>query len=127
MRDIDEEEYGTDPLDPDSDDDGLCDGLPGSHPDCVYGEDVNGNGVFDPGETNPIDADTDDGGVSDGEEYMRGNDPNWTVDDDGPYGLYGGGGPTCTTMVTPQRDTRSPLWLFVLGLGAIRLLRRRRS
>ena len=48
----------TDPLDSDSDNDGIPDG----------GEDVSGNGQFDPGELDPVDADTDDDGLADGEE-----------------------------------------------------------
>ena len=48
----------TDPLDSDSDDDGLSDGE----------EDLDGDGVVDPGETDPFDADTDDDGLLDGEE-----------------------------------------------------------
>ncbi len=54
-----------DPNDPDSDNDGLSDG----------DEDLNHNGVFDPGETNLLDADTDDDGLSDGEEATFGTNP----------------------------------------------------
>lgn len=46
------------PLDRDSDDDGLKDGV----------EDVNQNGVVDPGETSPCSADSDDDGLQDGTE-----------------------------------------------------------
>jgi outer membrane protein OmpA-like peptidoglycan-associated protein len=53
-----EEMLGTDPLDADTDDDGLTDG-----------QELGGDGVFDEGQdTNPLDADTDDDGLSDGEE-----------------------------------------------------------
>jgi len=52
---------GTDPFDDDTDDDGLLDG-PGS------GEDVNANGIVDPGETDPRNADTDGDGIQDGTE-----------------------------------------------------------
>lgn len=48
---------GTDPNDPDSDNDGLTDG-----------EEVGSNGQLDAGETNPLDADSDDDGLSDGDE-----------------------------------------------------------
>lgn len=48
---------GTDPNDPDSDNDGLTDG-----------EEVGANGTLDAGETNPLDADSDDDGLSDGQE-----------------------------------------------------------
>ena len=47
-----------DPDDADSDDDGISDGL----------EDINGNGVVDPGETDPCNSDTDDDGILDGTE-----------------------------------------------------------
>ncbi len=46
---------GTDPLDPDSDDDGLIDGS----------EDLNADGILDAGETNPLDPDTDGDGLCD--------------------------------------------------------------
>lgn len=47
-----------DPDDADSDDDGISDGL----------EDVNANGVVDPGETDPCMSDTDGDGILDGTE-----------------------------------------------------------
>jgi len=53
--------HGTDPFDDDTDDDGLLDG-PGS------GEDINANGVVDPGETDPTNPDTDGDGIQDGTE-----------------------------------------------------------
>jgi hypothetical protein len=49
---------GTDPLDADTDNDLIVDGL----------EDLDQDGVVDAGETNPRDADTDDDAVRDGEE-----------------------------------------------------------
>jgi subtilisin family serine protease len=49
---------GTDPLDVDTDDDGIGDG----------DEDANHNGVIDGGETNPLLADTDGDGLQDGTE-----------------------------------------------------------
>lgn len=49
---------GTNPLDADSDDDGLADGV----------EDANHNGVVDPGERDPRSADTDGDGIQDGTE-----------------------------------------------------------
>lgn len=75
---------GTDPLDPDSDDDGLCDG-PNSAPMamvsvCVGGEDLNadgatvttigGSGSRGSGETDPQNSDTDGDGLTDGEEIL---------------------------------------------------------
>jgi MYXO-CTERM domain-containing protein len=61
----------TDPLDPDSDDDGLQDGE----------EDVDHDGAADLRETDPNDPDTDDGGVPDGEEVERGSNPLDPTDD----------------------------------------------
>ena len=58
INDVDE--IRTNPLDPDSDDDGLLDGE----------EDLNKNGRVDLGETNPMDRDSDDDGLSDGEEVI---------------------------------------------------------
>jgi MYXO-CTERM domain-containing protein len=71
----------TDPLNPDSDGDGLCDGSGNVPPVCRPGEDINNNGVIDPGETDPNNADTDNGGVPDGEEVERGTDPLDPSDD----------------------------------------------
>ena len=68
---------GTDPLDPDSDDDGLCDGAPSGLPACALGgEDLDGDGVYDVGiETDPTDPDTDDDGWNDGIELVAGTNP----------------------------------------------------
>jgi len=51
-----ENAWGTDPADPDTDGDGLLDGL----------EDANRNGTQDEGETSPLDRDSDDDGLWDG-------------------------------------------------------------
>ncbi|MCP5515633.1 MAG: hypothetical protein H7A45_00065, partial [Verrucomicrobiales bacterium] len=51
--------------DPDSDDDGILDGV----------EDANANGHLDPGETDPCDDDTDGDGLPDGWEVRFGLDP----------------------------------------------------
>ncbi|MEM7083187.1 MAG: OmpA family protein [Pseudomonadota bacterium] len=59
---------GTDPNDPDTDNDGLTDG-----------EEVGPDGVLDPGETSPLDGDTDDDGINDGDE----------VNGTGPLAPYG--------------------------------------
>lgn len=71
-------ETGTSPLDPDTDDDGLCDG-PGFHDSCAGGrdgEDYDADGVLDDTETDPLDADTDDDGLSDYDEVKDvGSDP----------------------------------------------------
>ena len=60
---------GTDPLDPDSDDDGLNDGFEVNHdptPPDTYsaGQD-----------TDPLNADTDGDGIIDGAEWLAGTDP----------------------------------------------------
>jgi len=94
--------FGTDPLNPDSDGDGLPDGLElgrASDADRTSRtdpraadtdgdglsdgeEDVNHNGRRDTGETDPSDRDTDDGGVSDGQEVLTdGTDPLEPSDD----------------------------------------------
>lgn len=74
-----ERAYNTDPLNPDTDGDGVTDGLEVfrafTHPDkrdsdgdkIIDGiEDANRNGRFDPGETNPKEWDTDRDGLCDG-------------------------------------------------------------
>jgi hypothetical protein len=64
LDDVVEAYFGTDPHDADSDDDGLIDGNCGS-------EDLNNNGVVDPGETDPRDADSDDDGILDATEQGK--------------------------------------------------------
>ena len=68
---------GSNPLDPDSDGDGLCDGAPSSLPACALGgEDLDGDGVYDAGlETNPTNPDTDGDGWNDGQEVLASTDP----------------------------------------------------
>ncbi len=61
----------TDPNNPDSDGDGLCDGLNPNIPigvnlPCIGGEDQNNNGQHDEGETSATDPDTDGDGLCDG-------------------------------------------------------------
>jgi len=81
LIDFDEEELGTDPNDPDSDDDELMDGLEvnviGTDPldddsddDGLLdgNEDANHDGVVDAEETSPLEADTDGDGLQDGTE-----------------------------------------------------------
>lgn len=72
--------------DQDSDNDGLSDGWIDKNNDGLKstdeGEDLNGNGIVDTGETDPKDADTDDGGESDGSEVLvTGHDPFDPSDD----------------------------------------------
>jgi hypothetical protein len=78
---------GTDPNDPDTDGDGLLDGVevngtnptdplnPDSDGDGILDgdEDRNHNGAHDPGELNPNDTDTDDDGLLDGTEDANHN------------------------------------------------------
>lgn len=75
----------TDPLDADSDDDGLCDG-PNVISPCIGAEDFDGDGAVDffGGETDPENADTDGDGISDGDEVAGGSDPN---DPNDPYAI----------------------------------------
>ncbi len=62
----------------DSDSDGLIDGT-------SLGEDKNGNGVVDAGESSPCDTDSDDDGVDDGDEVntYSTNPAYWDTDGDG--------------------------------------------
>jgi hypothetical protein len=65
---------GSDPNDPDSDDDGMRDGW-----EALYGVDPNDDGGIDP--LNGPDADPDEDGFTNLEEYEGGSDPNdahWT-------------------------------------------------
>ncbi|MFN3202888.1 MAG: OmpA family protein [Bradymonadia bacterium] len=55
-------------LDPDTDDDFLCDGAAAVQGECISGEDLNNNGVVDEGETDPRNPDTDADGIDDGLE-----------------------------------------------------------
>jgi hypothetical protein len=61
------------PIDPDSDDDGLADGV----------EDSNHNGTQQPTETNPLDTDSDCDGLSDGDELNQYNTSPLAADSDG--------------------------------------------
>ena len=109
LTDHEENEIGTDPVDPDSDNDGINDkdeydywnnrrdnefrdelgpdgdidhdGLPN-----ILDEDADGDGVPDGKElengTDPADPDSDNDGLSDGEEDSEGTDPNDSDSDD---------------------------------------------
>jgi hypothetical protein len=91
---IDETRLGTDPNDPDTDDDGLLDGFEhqyGFNP-LIPGEqtqDPDADGLDNLGEqqarTDPTDPDTDDDGLTDGQEvHVTGTDPrDPDTDDDG--------------------------------------------
>ncbi|MFN3199191.1 MAG: MYXO-CTERM sorting domain-containing protein [Bradymonadia bacterium] len=73
-----------DPLDADTDDDGLCDGQPPvpEAVECSAGEDLNADGLLDPGESDPALADTDGGGTDDGDEVLRDETDPQNPDDD---------------------------------------------
>jgi hypothetical protein len=75
----------TDPTRADSDRDGACDGPATiANPGCRGAEDANGNGIRDPGETNPNAPDTDGDGLTDGEEVLLGTNGTLTdTDGDG--------------------------------------------
>jgi hypothetical protein len=108
---------GTDPFDPDTDSDGLCDGPPSSLPACALGgEDLNGNGVYDAGmETDPNLTDTDGDGYSDGVERAAGSDPLDPGSLPGPIAVPALGGPG------------SALLMGLIGLiGSLRLRREER-
>ena len=66
LTNVFERRVGTDPFDPDSDNDGLNDAE-----EIADGDPV----VFEPGsDTDPLDGDTDDDGIADGEELVAGTD-----------------------------------------------------
>jgi MYXO-CTERM domain-containing protein len=104
---------GTDPLNPDTDGDGLNDG-----------------DEVDRG-TDPLDPDSDDGGVPDGAEVNAGTDPldpSDDIPDDDDSGLLdsgiakGGGGCDCATAEGPDPAAVAP----ILALVGLALSRRRR-
>jgi len=111
ITDAVENATGTSPTDADTDDDGLCDGAPvmvvffggkgggpGGPSVCALGfgpaepgtpfkavgEDTNGDGVVDAGETDPRDADSDDDGLSDGLERGLSSKLLWNTDASNP-------------------------------------------
>ena len=59
----------TNPLDPDTDADGWCDGF-SSTGECSAGEDLNGNGQVDPGETDPNVSDIKPPGAAPGSTLL---------------------------------------------------------
>jgi len=78
-----------DPTDPDTDNDGLCDGptlvMDGATVLCIGGEDLNLNGMVNTGEIDPCDNDSDGDGLRDGDEVNTyGTNPlDRDTDDDG--------------------------------------------
>ena len=101
LSDAAEAFVGTDPLDPDTDDDGLLDGVevggwgdtdPSTTTNPLVAdtdgdglpdgsEDANHDGAVSAGETDPLDTDTDDDGIDDGSEV--GPDASSPLDTDG--------------------------------------------
>jgi len=73
----------TDPLDPDTDGDGLTDGAEDADSDGRWEATLGGTGTSGSGETDPNSADTDGDGVSDGAENAVGADPLDSDTDDG--------------------------------------------
>jgi len=75
LTNAEEAGLGTDPNDPDSDDDRLCDGPLSVAGVCTGGEDRDRDGRRDADETDPNDTDTDDDGIGDGVEVLDGAYP----------------------------------------------------
>ncbi|HEX8706513.1 MAG TPA: OmpA family protein [Myxococcaceae bacterium] len=96
-----ENETGTDPLDPDSDDDGMEDGE----------EDTDKDGEVDPGETDPRNPDTDGGGVNDGDEETNGTDP-LDINDDIERRVVGRG---CSA--SGDNSLPGSLWMLLAFVG----------
>lgn len=100
--------YQTNPLDPDTDDDGLLDGAEVS------------------GGTDPKDADTDDDGLTDGEEVSLGTDPNDPDSDDD--GITDGGEVDEGTDPTNAGETPLAEWFVLRGdLGEDQVKKRNRT
>lgn len=73
----------TDPTDPDSDNDGLGDGVEDANADGTVTNTIGMTGSAGSGETDPNDADTDGDGLRDGDEIALGTNPLDTDTDDG--------------------------------------------
>ncbi len=114
----------TNPLDADSDDDGLCDG-PVTVGTCIAGEDLNANGRVDAGETDPNNPDSDNGGVSDGVEVRRGSSP-LDPDDDFPKTEEENHRSGCDCRATHAASHGLPGSLIGLAMVALVTRRRRR-
>ena len=129
LDDEEEETYGTDPQDPDTDDDGLLDGEEvftyGTDPTT---EDTDNDGLTDYDETLPVDeggygtdpnaVDTDGDGASDGYEVAMGTDPNDPTDTPDPI--------TCRADLrsSGHQGTAGLFGLLALALPVV--IRRRR-
>ena len=107
-------ELGTDPANPDTDDDGLCDGCESGS--CCNGQcngcSCSGHGTGHGSVTNPLNPDSDGDGILDGEEQGDGQESD--TDTYGPLDegqktrdplRYGyGGSPRCVTIFDPSLD-----------------------
>ena len=129
------------PNNPDTDGDGLCDGANSVDGVCEGGEDTNGNGEVDDGESDPNDpcdpddtaeaCDADGDGITNGDETAQGTDPNDPCDpadadneECAPeYYVYGGGVVVCSA---PHPAQGTSLAGGLLSLAAVTLLLRRR-
>ncbi len=87
LSDAEEQQWGTDPFDIDTDDDFLTDfqEVMGTHTDPLD-SDTDNDGLGDGQEvfvtnTDPLDVDTDDGGIGDGDKVSAGTDPLDPSDD----------------------------------------------
>ncbi len=117
----------TNPLSPDTDGDDLCDGPADVQGVCVDGEDRNRNGRVDEGETDPNNPDTDGGTVPDGVEDGRGTDPLDPADDLGGGSAPGviQGSALCAAAPGQGQRPGAPALLLVLALIVVGRLRRR--
>ncbi len=130
---------GLAPTQADTDSDGLCDGGVTLASICpLGGEDLDGDGVLDPGETNPGAIDSDGDGYTDGHERADGSDPRdaasvpvggkvWTGTVDTLWHIAGNwspaGAPVAQSSVTiPGSAARQPLILGIVPVGRITLL-----
>ncbi|MBN1283497.1 MAG: hypothetical protein JXA24_06995 [Proteobacteria bacterium] len=119
LSDLHEMMLGTDPYNPDTDGDGVWDGI----------EDGNRNGVYEPhlGETNALNSDTDGDSLTDGYELRYGTDPT-NIDTDGDCvpdgiedanrnGVYDVGAETNALSWDTDGDGLPDGWIAGMGLG----------
>ena len=97
-------ENPTDPLDPDTDGDGLCDGPQAVGDACIAGEDLDADGQQDDGESDPNDADTDDDCVLDRDE-VEGTPPTDPTNPDTDFdGVFDGTEIGITAVTSADSD-----------------------
>lgn len=114
-----EARIGTDPRDPDTDDDGVEDG----------DEDTNHNGIYEPnlGESDPFNPDTDADGMNDGYELRYGTDPTNPdtdgdcipdgVEDSTANGQFDMGTETNALSTDTDNDGLPDGWVPASGMG----------